>query len=311
MNLVCSAPAKLNLCLYLGETRDDGLHDLVSLFDSISLFDWLTLEPRGNGNGDEAIVDHVECPGIDDGNLVAAALASCRAGGLLGGGPVTVHVDKAIPIAAGLGGGSADAAATLRLVAAMYDRGLAEFDELAFELGADVPSQLRPGATLVQGAGEHLVPVDPRCLAAAARAYVVVAQREGLKTTDVFAEADRLGLPRTDLAEITEQIVDSLTEGLDLADLAGSIHNDFTPAIVSLRPELAGVPGALRAAGAVAAEFTGSGPTCFGVFPDLPSAEAAAAELAAAGHDARVAHPVDAESARPHREKEAHRKGRR
>ncbi len=306
MSLACDAPAKLNLCLYLGEKRDDGLHDLMSLFDSISLCDRLTLDThRTELEGGDLVV----CPGVEGENLAERALRRCRELGLLEGPPVTLEIEKRIPVAAGLGGGSADAAAALRLVAAIYNRGLGEFDELAFELGADVPSQLRPGATLVQGAGERLVPVDPRCMAAAARTYVIVAQREGLSTTALFAEADRLGLPRAGLDELAASLVDALSRGTDFDSLCAQIHNDFTPAILALRPELATLLDELREAGAGAAAFTGSGPTCFGVFDDESKAAAAVGRLRARGHDASQSRPVDREVAVPRQVKVARHRG--
>lgn len=303
MKLVCEAPAKLNLCLFLGPTRDDGLHDLVSVFESISLSDEVAIDTTpANGEAGE---DHVICPGISGENLVSKALRLCRERELLDGPPVTVTIEKQIPVAAGLGGGSADAAAALRLVAAIYDRGLAEFDDLSFKLGADVPSQLRPGTTLVQGAGERLVPIDPRCLAPAPRSYVVVAQQEGLSTKEVFAEADRLKLPRDQLSEPAESLVYTLSEGVDFETLCAQVHNDFAPAIRSLRPELSAIVEALLEAGAGAAEFTGSGPTCFGVFRSSAEAEAAAERLRELGHDARVAEPAAVGAGRPQRVKEA------
>ncbi|MBJ7347168.1 MAG: 4-(cytidine 5'-diphospho)-2-C-methyl-D-erythritol kinase [Thermoleophilaceae bacterium] len=304
MSFTCAAPAKLNLCLYLGPTREDGLHELVSMFDSFSLLDHLTLKTAASEDPSGDTIDTVVCKAVAGENLVQRALAACRANALLSGPAVEITIDKQIPIAAGLGGGSADAAAALRMVAALYDRDLAEFDRLAFELGADVPSQLRPGATLVHGAGEHVIPVDPRCLTKARRAYVVVAQQQGLSTAEVFQQADRINLPRENIDATSEVLVSTLTNGLTLDGLCELVHNELTPAIVSLRPELELVPQQLRDAGALVAEFTGSGPTCFGIFPSLVAAQTAAEQLRAAGHDARAGEPVGAQAAQPHKLKE-------
>lgn len=292
-----NAPAKLNLVLYLGATRDDGLHELCSLFDSISLHDELTMR----GAGGETERDRVISPEIPEGNLVDRALSLCREHGLLDGPSVEVQVNKLIPIAAGMGGGSADAAATLRLVAEIYDRDIGAFEEIAFELGADVPSQLRPGASLVNGAGENVVPVDPRCLADAQRAYVIVAQRQGLSTREVFEQADRSDLSDPAIAERQHDLIEAVIEGLDLAALCRLVENELEPAITALRPELAVLPQTLREAGALAAAFTGSGPTCFGIFESLDFATAAAAELSANGHLAYAAEPVTADFASPRR----------
>ena len=100
------APAKINLCLFLGPTRADGRHELVTLFDSVTLYDELSVEPAGS--------DHVACQGVAGPNLVGDALSALRAAGW-DGPPVHVEIDKRIPVAAGMGGGSADAAAMLRV----------------------------------------------------------------------------------------------------------------------------------------------------------------------------------------------------
>lgn len=292
-----NAPGKLNLVLYVGPTRPDGLHEIASLFESISLHDVLTLR----GLGEDAPGDRVICPEVPDNNLVEKALRLCREQGLLDGPPVEVKIRKKIPIAAGLGGGSADAAAALRLIAELYDRDLSAFDEVAFALGADVPSQLRPGTSLVNGAGERVVAVDPRCMADAKRAYVIVAQAQGLSTADVFAQADRAGLPEPDLTDRESRLIETLAEGVDFSQLCRMLENAFEPAITALRPELAVVPQLLRDHGAAAASFTGSGPTCFGVFDSVEAAETAAAILSAQGHLAYAAEPVGPDFAVPRR----------
>lgn len=294
MNMTVAAPGKLNVCLHLGPIRDDGFHALVSLFDSVSLHDTLTLEARG-----EDATDVVVCPGVAGENIVARALRGCRESGLLTGPALRLRVDKRVPVAAGMGGGSGDAAAALRLVSVLERRPLSEFQSLAFALGADVPSQLHPGTAVVTGAGELVAPVDGRCLAGAGRAYVVVAQSQGLSTADVFRQADLAELPDPAIAAREEELTEALAGGLDLDGFCALVHNDFEQAIVALRPELVEVPRAILAAGALAAAFTGSGPTCFGVFPDLAAAELAAAALREDGHLAHAAEPVDEAFARP------------
>src|SRR3954451_20129699 len=138
--MVIRAPAKLHLCLYLGGRRRDGRHELCSLFEPIALHDLIEVTP--------AEADEVDCPGLDGENLAERALAALRGGGWQGD-PVRLRIEKRIPVAAGLGGGSADAAAVLRLA-----DGVAGLEWIASQLGADVPSQLDPGFRLVGGAGE-------------------------------------------------------------------------------------------------------------------------------------------------------------
>jgi 4-diphosphocytidyl-2-C-methyl-D-erythritol kinase len=300
MSLTIAAPGKLNLCLHVGPTREDGYHELVSLFDSVSLHDELSLVPESAARGPSADIDSVDCPGVDGENLVTRALRMCRDEELLTGAPLHVRIDKRVPVAAGMGGGSADAAAILRLVAEIQNRPISDYENAAFALGADVPSQLRPGSALVLGAGERIVPVDPRCLRNADRAYVIVAQHLGLATAAVFEQADRLDAIDPQIVSREHDLLEKLSAGLDLAELCGIVENTLEPAILGLRPELAGVTGALRDAGALAAAFTGSGPTCFGIFETSEAAETAAAELSAQGHLAHAAVPVGPEFSKPH-----------
>src|SRR4051794_10269537 len=197
------APAKLNLCLYLGARRKDGLHELCSLFEPLALADLITLPTlTAPGVGQSWMgteVDEVVCPEVEGENLVARALAALRERGWRRP-PLRVEIEKRIPVAAGLGGGSADAAAILRLAAGE----VAGLGEIALELGADVPSQLRPALSLVRGAGEggERLPEPQR------HAVVLLPGGGGLSTADVFAEADRLGLGRGDeeLAELARRL---------------------------------------------------------------------------------------------------------
>lgn len=289
--LTTKAPGKLNLCLFLGSTRADGLHELVSLFESVSLHDTVTMIDRP-----ELEADRVVCAGVDGVNLAEKALSAAREVGVFTGPPVQVTIDKRIPVAAGMGGGSADAAATLRLVAAREEFDLTELADLAFGLGADVPSQLTPGAALVGGAGEtveHVGFVFDEPLA-----FVIVAQPQGLSTADVFRAADQQALARADLTANAEALRVAIENAGDPGDVARLVENDLATAIRSLRPELASLPQALLDTGALAAEFTGSGPTSFGVYPNRASAEQAAAELGAEGLTAHAAESVGSEFAK-------------
>ncbi len=260
------APAKLNLCLYLGGRRDDGLHELRSLFCPLLLSDRITVS-EAEGEADEVV-----CPGVRGPNLVGVALEGMRARGW-SRPPLRVEIDKRIPVAAGLGGGSADAAAILRLAAGEL-RGLAE---LAAGLGADVPSQLDPAMALVGGAGEVVEPLPTPGEFAA----VLIGDDEGLATGDVYAEADSLGLGRS--AEELERIEARLREvaggGASPLDYAELLVNDLEQAAVSLRPRIAEALAALDEVGAVVALVAGSGPTAVGLFEDLVAADAASSAL--------------------------------
>lgn len=289
------APGKLNLCLFLGPTRADGLHEIASLFESVSLADTLTASAA------EGLRDRVICAEVPGENLAETALRSAREAGLLTGPPLEIELVKRVPIAAGMGGGSGDAAAALRIAALLEGRALADYEHLAFTLGADVPSQLVPGAARVHGAGERVSVVDAGQLqAAASRSYVIIEQKQGLSTAEVFKQCDRAELPEPTLVQREEDLAERLAGGVDFDGLCALIENTMTPAIEALRPELAGLPRTLREHGAAAAAFTGSGPTCFGVFDGRAAAEQAADELAGAGHIVHVAVPVDAAFAAPH-----------
>ena len=178
MRLHALAPAKVNLCLFLGAARPDHRHELVTLFQSLSLSDTLTLSTLATGERDEVI-----CAGVDGVNLAAGAFAALRAHGW-DGPPVRLEIDKRIPIAAGMAGGSADAAGALRLALAL-DCGVrpsaAELDAIAASLGADVPAQLVPGLAIGRGAGELVEHVDQL----APHAFVVLPSQLPLSTADV------------------------------------------------------------------------------------------------------------------------------
>ena len=270
------APAKLNLCLYLGRPRDDGLHELRSLFCPLTLSDRIVVT--------ESEADEVVCPGVDGPNLAEAALAGLRARGWLRP-PVRIEIEKRIPVAAGLGGGSADAAAVLRLAGDEVD-GL---PELAAELGADVPSQLDPALALVGGAGEVVEPLPPP------RHFgvVLIAADDGLSTAEVYAETDRLGLGRDpdELDSIAAELREVAGRGASPLEYRELLVNDLAHAALSLRPAIGGTLTALKEAGAEVALVTGSGPTAFGVFDDIAAADAAAGQLAPRFAGAIVAGP--------------------
>jgi 4-diphosphocytidyl-2-C-methyl-D-erythritol kinase len=262
--MLTHAPAKLNLCLFLGLCREDGLHELCSLFEPLALADRIAVE--------DAERDEVLCEGVEGENLAAVALAALRDGGWAQP-PQRIEIEKRIPVAAGLGGGSADAAAVLRLAAGE----VAELERLGAAIGADVPSQLVPSMALVRGAGERVARLpDP-----VPHAVVLLPGGGGLSTADVFAEADRLGLgrPEVELDALAARLLAAAGAGASPLSYAELLANDLEPAARALRPEIGEALEDLRAAGAPLALLTGSGPTAFGLFEDLAAAQAAAARI--------------------------------
>jgi 4-diphosphocytidyl-2-C-methyl-D-erythritol kinase len=267
---VQTAPAKVNLVLRVGEPGPGGLHPLCSLFARIELADEVRVEPAER--------DEVVCPGVQGPNLAGRAIELLRERvGAAALPPVRVEIAKHIPVAAGLGGGSADAAAALRAAHALAGSPL-EHEELmgiAHRLGSDVPSQLAPGHAVVGGSGERVEPVD-----LAPMALVLIPDHTGLSTPAVYAELDRLratgdapvpaGLDPGPLRRLA---------GSAPAALATRLENDLQLAALSLRPDLATGLDTLREAGALGALVSGSGPTVFGVFEHREAAERAAATL--------------------------------
>ncbi|MEZ5155400.1 MAG: hypothetical protein R2718_04740 [Solirubrobacterales bacterium] len=274
------APAKLNLCLYVGPARSDGLHEICSLFAPLSLADRLVLSPSDR--------DEVVIAGIDGPDLTERALGLLRSAGW-GHDPVRIEVEKLIPVAAGLGGGSADAAAVLRLAAG--ELGEERLAAIAWELGADVASQLRPTFSLVAGAGEEIEMLP----APAEFSAVLIADPEGLSTAAVYAEADRLGVTRSPerLAEIRTRLLSAARAGVHPLEYAPLLVNDLAPAALSLRPSIGVALELLTEVGAPVTIVTGSGPTAVGLFESRDGAVAAATELRAEGHEALVASAVE------------------
>jgi 4-diphosphocytidyl-2-C-methyl-D-erythritol kinase len=257
------APAKINLSLFVGRRREDGYHELVSVVQPLRLGDAVRLEAAG---GDR---DEVVGAGVDGPNLAAAALARFREATGWDGAAVRVTIDKQTPVAGGMGGGSSDAAATLRLIAAAAGRPRDDvLAALAPRLGADVLSLLRPHRCLMTGIGEVVRPLPQP-----SRAFgvVVLPGRGPLPTHEVYDAFDRMGLGRSAAA----------LAALEREALAGRVetHNDLEPAAVALRPEIAGVLGDARDSGAAHAMVSGSGPTVVALFASPEEAVAAAEAL--------------------------------
>ena len=275
--LVEHAHAKLNLCLLLGPTRaEDGRHELVTVFEPLELADTVTLEPGAGA-------DEVACPGVEGPNLALRAIELFREATGWAGPPVRLTIAKRIPVAAGMAGGSADAAAALRL--AHRASGLGDdalLHDLAFALGADVPAQVRPRRVLGTGAGERLRSLPPP---RGTYGLLVLPAAVPLSTADVFRAADRLALARE--TEELAAAADRLTGGGQeeegpLAEATGGVPlvNDLEAAARELHHGIDEALEAARSAGAAHAMVSGSGPTVVGLFPRAEDAAAAAGRLA-------------------------------
>lgn len=292
MMLTALAPGKVNLCLLLGGSRSDGKHELATMIESVSLADELTLTTRDGGGGDE-----VSCPGVEGPNLVARVLSELRDHGWPAP-PVRIEVSKRIPVAGGMGGGSADAAAAIRLADELHPISGELIADLASRLGADVPSQLRPGLAVGMGAGDEVRLREPL----PTHALLVLPLPHQLATGDVYAEADRLGLPRSsrELERASAELLRELDSRTELPPRL--LVNDLQPAAISLCPPIADALDAAREAGAERAMVSGSGPTVFGLFWGAGAVERAgraAGSLRERFPSASSAFPVGPEFGRP------------
>jgi len=284
-------PAKVNLHLAVGETRPDGFHDLVTVFHAVNLYDEVivasTDTPGVEVHGEGAPGAAVEVA-ADETNLAwKAVLALSRH---VGREPlVRVGLRKGIPVAGGMAGGSADAAATLVGLSALWKLDLPrdQLAPLAAQLGSDVTFALHGGTALGTGRGEQLVPVLTRHTVY----WVIALHHRGLSTPTAFGELDRLravarsadgsnpGPPRVGAVE---PVVEALANG-DPNQLALVLGNDLQAAAVSLEPTLRRTLRAGVEAGALAGIVSGSGPTCAFLCSDEASAIRVAAELAGVG----------------------------
>lgn len=284
-------PGKINLYLAVGERRDDGYHDLTTVFHAVSLVDEITvrnadvlsLELSGEGAG--------QLP-VDERNL--AWQAAELMGDHVGRAPdVSIAIDKSIPVAGGMGGGSADAAAVLVAMNALWELGVPRRDlhMLAAKLGSDVPFALHGGTALGTGRGEELATV----LARNTFHWVLAFADGGLSTAAVFRELDRLRLPEPGLG-LGEQgeagtpprldepgpVLGALAAG-DPEELAPLLGNELQPAAVSIDPALRRVLSAGIEAGALAGIVSGSGPTCTFLCSSAPAAVDIGTTLSGAG----------------------------
>ena len=250
-------PAKVNLALNVGATDNEGYHALGTLFQAVSLFDDLVARPA------EAGVFRVSFRGegasglpTDDTNLVVRAARllaeTCGTGNL--GAEIRVH--KRIPVAGGMAGGSADAAATLIACNQLWGTGLdtEQLHAVAARLGADVPFLLHGGTAVGTGRGEKLRSVPAR----GSFQWVLALSHHGLSTPAVFREFDRISPPQP--TGIDSGLLEALADG-DARRVGALLRNDLQRAAFNLQPELADVLAMGRETGAIGALVSGSGPT--------------------------------------------------
>lgn len=254
-------PAKVNIDLSVGPLRDDGYHDLVTVFHAVSIYDDITVQPAEPGAGVTLTVTGEETDGVptDESNLaVKAVLLLAKHTGIKP--DVNIAIRKHIPVAGGMAGGSADAAGALVACDALWhsEQPKATLSDLAAELGSDVPFALHGGTAIGTGRGEQLTPA----LARGTYHWVFATSRKGLSTPRVYAECDRLRGPGfNEPAAMSSHVMSALRSG-DPAELGRSLDNDLQRAALSLRPDLGLVLEVGDDYGALGGIVSGSGPTC-------------------------------------------------
>ena len=294
------APGKVNLFLSAGAPGADGYHPLTTVFQAVRLIETVTARSQSHaarGSTTLSLEEDAAVP-TDSSNLaVRAARLLAETTGVTDGVDLTIR--KRVPVAGGMAGGSADAAATLTACNILWgaDLGPDELGDLAARLGADVPFPLLGATAVGHGRGDRLTPLMTRGRYLWVLAF---AARGGLSTPAVFSRFDELAAASPSKragaapADVPEEMTAALRVG-DARALAAALHNDLQEAAVSLRPELAEVIGVAEGAGALRAIVSGSGPTVAALVPDATSATRVVRALTAStlvGQTVRVDAPV-------------------
>jgi len=255
------APAKVNLALGVGALRPDGYHGLATVFHAVGLYDDLVATPLPEGSGLQLVVEGEgagEVP-LDGTNLAARAVAALKPHGA--STDVSLTIRKRIPVSGGMAGGSADAAAALVAVDALFELGLGRDHllEIAATLGSDVPFALHGGTAIGSDTGTRLT----TALVRGTYYWVFVLAQEGLSTPLVYRELDRLRAVEGAVAEpsVPDDLMAALRAG-DAVALGRSLRNDLQRPAVVLRPHLAQVLSVGHEYGALGGVVSGSGPTC-------------------------------------------------
>lgn len=279
MSVTVRAPAKINLHLGVGAVREDGFHPLMTVFHAVDLYDEVTVETADDWSVVVASDGPIDESGVptDESNLVVrAGQALADHHGL--DRAARIELRKGIPVAGGMAGGSADAAATLVALDRLWglDSGDRVLFDLAGSLGSDVPFGLVGRNALGTGRGEQ---VEQLPGVEVARHWVVVPGAGGLSTPAVYRRFDELTPGAPEQPRAPYRLVEFL--GDPVGDVAPLLHNDLQPAALDLRPELGDLLVAGEAAGALRGLVSGSGPTCVFLCESAPAAETVAERLRA------------------------------
>lgn len=293
-SVVVRVPGKINLQLSVGSKEADGFHGIVTVFQSISLYDDVTVTKEEIGAGLSLNIngDHVHGVPTDESNLAwRAAVLMCQKHEL--NADLRIDIKKSIPVAGGMAGGSADAAATILAIDALFSLGQTreELQHVGSHLGSDIPFMLSGGTAVGRGRGDLVT----AALSRGTYHWVLALSTHGLSTPAVYGECDRL---REGMKVATPQVSDHLLQALLAADseaLGKSLVNDLQPAACSMRPALRLILDVGSEYGALGSIVSGSGPTVAFLVSDEDQALDLAVALTSSGvvgSVSRVSGPV-------------------
>ena len=289
--VVVRVPAKVNLQLSVGPLQADGFHEVTTVFQALALYDDVTVKYAEPGSGITLTLSGSTTKGVptDSTNLAyRAAQLMIDTHDL--DSDIAIHIKKEIPVAGGMAGGSADAAAVIVAIDALFDLGLSRdtMEKLGSQLGSDVPFSITGGISIGRGRGDEITPV----LARGSYFWVLAMSSQGLSTQAVYEECDRLrtGL---DIARpaVNEAMLQALRAG-DAVALGKSLTNDLQAAACSLRPALRLVLDVGHDYGALGSIVSGSGPTVAFLVEDEEKALDLTVALSASGVVAGIARAI-------------------
>ena len=290
MTITLEAPAKINLWLDVGNKRPDGYHDIESVMQTVTLTDTLTITKNDGGAARHISIscstDELAC---DESNLcyMAAQAFFSRTG--MRRYSVAIHIEKRIPIAAGLAGGSTDAAATLIGLDRLYGTGLTteELCGIGKRIGADVPFCVRRGISVTRGIGEIMSPCGrlPDC------AILIACEGERVPTPWAYRMVDEMKERTGQETMSVDRFTSLLSEKRGIEDIASGMRNIFEDAVLPHRERARELFQMMEQTGAIRVMMSGSGPSVFGVYRDMRSAESAAKKLRENGIPPMICEP--------------------
>lgn len=292
-----SAPGKINIFFKVGALQENGFHEVLSVYQALDLRETVTVSAADNWqvsvSGALSTEQIAAVPTGEENLVVRAAKSIAELAGLENPHPVNFEITKNVPVAGGMGGGSADAAAALLAIDELWCTGVDGEALLhkAAELGADIPFALIGGTAIGVGKGDELEPIDD----VNQLHWVLVPMDAGLSTPRVYAKLDEIRAARGENPELVatpskpRELISALQFG-DAREVARYLHNDLQEAAVALMPELSITMHAGLAAGALAAMVSGSGPTVAMLAESAAAAESIANHLAFEGYIAIPTH---------------------